>query len=613
MNEVRAEQGGISDWRVVTQKGTKHLTVFLDREIGSAFGFQVAYERLFSSQPNSDAAFEIPLIALPKANRQRGMITLLSGHELALKPQKETGVSKVGENQLPPAVRKVLERPVTHTYRYSDPQAKLRVQVVPPEKKQANFEASVDTLFSLSDVAMKAAASVRVHIKSGATDHLRLALPLEATLLSLTAPSKRDHQVETVDGRQEIAVHFTQELEGEFSLEVEYEVLTASEKDAELTAPMLSVLDAEPEQGRIAIEALTAAKISALEETRLSTVDIAQLPEQLVLKTRNPIRLAYKYVQADPPPHLRLKISRHAELDTQIASIETARFQTLYTLHGLAVTTATFTVKNSRKQFLKICLPEKSEVWSVFVDGKPEKPALATAEAKAEAECSGLGVLIKIINSADGFPVELVYRTQVSELSGIGQVSGTLPRPDMVATHTRWDVFVPDKLSYADPDTNMDLVEAAVFADRTAMNALARKKDEGFPQTSSFRVAVPVSGLRYSFEKLYANQTEEAPYFSITYVSAAGKGASTFLVIIGTLLVFGALCLGVLKHPKFNRQIALALGLGGASLLWVAIHFFNVGVTSVLTWILVEAVVLAIVLVVRRQPRLRVWRSAETP
>ena len=34
----------------------------------------------------------------------------------------------------------------------------------------------------------------------------------------------------------------------------------------------------------------------------------------------------------------------------------------------------------ARKQFLRIDLPEDSDVWSVFVAGRPEKPALAEGE-----------------------------------------------------------------------------------------------------------------------------------------------------------------------------------------------------------------------------------------
>jgi hypothetical protein len=44
----------------------------------------------------------------------------------------------------------------------------------------------------------------------------------------------------------------------------------------------------------------------------------------------------------------------------------------------------------------------------------------------------------------------------------LGTISGRLPKPDMVVTQSRWDVFLPDGLSYGTPDSNMDVVEKGV-------------------------------------------------------------------------------------------------------------------------------------------------------
>ena len=61
----------------------------------------------------------------------------------------------------------------------------------------------------------------------------------------------------------------------------------------------------------------------------------------------------------------------------------------------------------------------------------PEKPAAAHATA-GEQNGSAPEILIKVINSVEGFPVELVYATPVSEMGRFGRVGTHLPRPDMV-------------------------------------------------------------------------------------------------------------------------------------------------------------------------------------
>ena len=76
-------------------------------------------------------------------------------------------------------------------------------------------------------------------------------------------------------------------------------------------------------------------------------------------------------------------------------------------------------------------------------------------------------MLIKMINSASAFPVELVYATQSAAMSAFGSLSANLPRPDMIVTHTQWDVYVPPGLSYSPPQTNMELLAGQVVASVT--------------------------------------------------------------------------------------------------------------------------------------------------
>ena len=61
-------------------------------------------------------------------------------------------------------------------------------------------------------------------------------------------------------------------------------------------------------------------------------------------------------------------------------------------------------------------------------------------------------------NSATGFPVEIVYATRAASMGFMGTVSGRLPTPDMVVTHTRWDVYLPHGPRYRKPDSTLDPV-----------------------------------------------------------------------------------------------------------------------------------------------------------
>jgi hypothetical protein len=560
VNRITAAEGGISDWSVVssTDQGTNVIKVFLERAVQGEYGLTVFYERLLGAGSKRGAPLPVPLLQALNVHRQRGMVALLAGPELALEPVEQERISAVGENELPAFVRNQTGMTIAHTYKYLDQAARLVVKAVTPERQQGKFDAQIDTLISIGEVTLKGSAGVAINVKSGSLMALPLTLPENVNVLGVTGPSLRSHQVETADHQQVIRLEFTQEMAGQFRVEVNYERIM-TDSAGEVQVPTLAVEGAEVEHGRVAVEALTAVEVSTAVAEQLSSLDMNELPQQLVLKTTNPILLAYKYVRSEAPYQLALKITRHQEIDVQVAAIEQADYQTLVTSDGLAVTTARFTVRNSRRQFLRLELPSDAKIWSVFVDGKAEKPAHAGAGDPTV-------VLIKMINSVSGFPIEVIYTTPVPRMGVFGAVSGQLPQPDMVVTHTHWDVFLPIHYRYQEPDSNLDLVVQGRWVNprSTVAASVAGTVEAGREQFGqALRMSVPTQGIRFTFEKLYANQSAQAAAFTLRYVSSAGNRLGLWLSGLGTLLLWaGILALGSRRAVAPNKAIGIGMGLG---------------------------------------------------
>ncbi len=598
INRINSPTGGVSDWAVAqaSDEKRKKIDVFLERPVKGDLLLEVFYERLLGGTSQAES-LHVPLLRAVNVHRQRGMVALLASQELALKPEREERLSRVGENQLPAFVRRQNSMTVAHTYKYTDPEPVLVVGAMAPERKQGKFDASVDTLISLGDVTLKGAAVVEVNVKSGAIMDLELNAPDSVNILSVSGPSLRSHEVQAGETGQTIHMEFTQEMEGQFRVEVNYERIMA-DSQAQTDVPTIKVGGAEVEHGRIAVEALTAVEVQASETEHLSSLDINELPRQLVLKTTNPILLAYKYVHAEPPFKLVLKITRHQEIDVQVAAIETANYQTLFTRDGLAVTTARFRVRNSRRQFLRLELPAGSEVWSVFVDSAAEKPALA-------GDAKGTAVLIKMINSATGFPVEIVYATKVEGMDQMGSVTGALPRPDMVVTNSRWDVFLPTGPSYRKPDSNMDIVTHG-----RQVNPRTMTRDVGAGERPSkvrhgqpLRITVPTKGVHFVFEKLYANRSPEQAKFTIGYVAEEASLVGLGLSLVGAILLWaGILSLGSSRF-KMRRSAAIATLLFGLGLLLATIGLLGTNPAPASALTLLTAILVGIGQIVGR------WRE----
>ncbi|MCG8462640.1 MAG: hypothetical protein MI919_40665 [Holophagales bacterium] len=639
IDEVSAEGVGVQDWRLAepVRGGYRELAVFLDRQLDGRLLLDLGYDRSLESASRADSArpgLELPLLRLADAQRQRGMVAFLQGRERVLEPAPDDGesvaagspasgvaagaaenadawlpegVTRVGENQLPAFVRERIRQldgtAVAHTFKYVETPKSLRARASIPERQQGRFDVLVDTLISLAEVTLEASVTVEVDVKSGSVSSLTLELPADSHLLGLSGPSVRQHTVaDRGDGPgQRVDIAFTQEMEGQFRLDLGYERILDDGADR-VPVPVIAVPDAEVEQGRLAVEALSAVEVQPAAVEQLSTVDVAELPRSLILRTTNPILHAYKYVGEGR--RLELRLTRHRVVDVQEAAIDLATYRTLYTRDGLAVTHARFDVRNSREQFLRVLLPEGSKVWSAFVDGKPEKPARAsgspdeesgTGESASTTE-TGEEILLRILHSTRGFPVELVYETPAGPIRGLGKVRGELPRPAILVTRSRWEVWVPDGITYRRPGGEMELVAGRSTEEENA-RALAELGDAMAP----LRLEVPRDGVRFVFEKLYANRVEGEVGFELPYTTGLGELWGEAGLAFGTLIAWGGLAL----FWRGRRRGGAALAASGIAVLTLLVLGFHLHPGTVVLTSLLIAVILTVATAWRHRHRFR--------
>ena len=596
---------GISDWTVLSgadDTNRKQLKVFLNHAVQGEYILTIAYERLLG--PDQQEVVPAPLLQAQAMQRQRGMLALLAGPELILKPLSFDGASEVGENQLPAFVRNQISQPVEHTYKYTE-QPTLRLAIAAPERTQGQFDAQIDTLISIGEVSLRASATVAINLKTGSLMNLALQLPANVNVLNVTGPALRARQVDAEENEQTIQLEFNREMDGQFRIEVLYEQLM-NDGGAEFEVPTPQVSNAEVAHGRIAVEALAAVEVQASAAEQLSSLDINELPQQLVLKTTNPILLAYKYVGAEPPARLALRMIRHQQIEVQVAAIEDAHYQTLITRDGLAVTKARFQVRNSRRQFLRLDLPEASQIWSAFVDGKAEKPAQAGDDPAS--------VLIKLINSTSGFPIEVVYATLVQTLELSGTLSHRLPQPDIIVTNTRWDVYLPAGPHYRISSSDLEvLVQGRWSNPRHATSVSAGGTETALGQP--LRIEVPTQGIHFGFAKLYANQGVDDPGFAIRYVALELNRLGWLLSAVGALLIWLGIIALWTRRVQPRHWLLVVLFLLGAVLVLGSIAYLQASTLPASIISVTSALICIVWLAVQRA---RIWQqqkkdTIETP
>jgi hypothetical protein len=148
----------------------------------------------------------------------------------------------------------------------------------------------------------------------------------------------------------------------------------------------------------------------------------------------------------------------------------------------------------------------------------------------------------------------------------------------MIVTATRWDVFLPESFRYGSPDSNMNLAAIA----EVVTPELLRKEFGAFDESvlaqqpnHPLRIEVPTAGVHFGFEKLYANQSDQAAAFSIPYSSPAGARLGQILALFGGLLFWGGIAFGFAKLPAKIARAGFAAAAAGISVAIGSISYFG--------------------------------------
>lgn len=209
---------------------------------------------------------------------------------------------------------------------------------------------------------------------------------------------------------------------------------------------------------------------------------------------------------------------------------------------GRRMTTAVFSVRNNRNQFLRLKMPDGAEIWSVTVSSRTVSPA----------KDSGGNVLIPLIRSSSrsrelaSFPVEMVYvEAPTAPAPAAGSLRVNLPTLDVPIMHVMCNYYLPaegkytikggffggEKSGFSGPLKVVDQFAslataraAAVVPDQPARRAQAMQKrmNQQMARKSRaagaapIRVKLPINGKLFKLQKILALPKDKL-YFQVTY------------------------------------------------------------------------------------------------
>ena len=191
-----------------------------------------------------------------------------------------------------------------------------------------------------------------------------------------------------------------------------------------------------------------------------------------------------------------LHVKKHQDVPILVATVDVANVTTLLTKDGKLLTKVLLSMRNNMKQFLKVTLPDDSEVWSTHVADKPVKPGKddeGRILVPLEKSAGGGGTM-------QGFPVEVVYLTQVEPLGHKGHGHVKLCKLDLPITHLQWSLYLLDRYKFKKFEGNVDPWDGAFTpipeaASRDAYDIIDAKQEQAQVQQANVFDGSNMDGL----------------------------------------------------------------------------------------------------------------------
>lgn len=318
----------------------------------------------------------------------------------------------------------------------------VKKEIISPVKLEPKVYVDSATYAAIGEGIVRCQASLNYNILQSEVSNMRLGLPEDVSILEVRGKDLRDWKISKEKGTQYLDVYLNFGVRGNYALNVIYE-RNIGDSSVVAEIPWIKAIGVEREKGFFGIASATNVELAVNKADNVNSVDVKELPSSVWNMSVNPILLAFKYTSH--PFSIFIDVTKHEEVPVLIAAIDSAAYISLQTDEGKTLTKAVYQVRNNVKQFVHITLPKDSMLWSVFVAGKPVKPAkdkkgviLIPLE---KSRLSG--------ESLAQFPVEVVYLDKASKMGWLGGLKLTLPQTDIPVSSLVWSLYLPlDYLYY---------------------------------------------------------------------------------------------------------------------------------------------------------------------
>ena len=493
---VRSARVGGKEAPLVLQHGYYQLVTDQKGAVDVSITFAVGVD---TAQGSSGFSFGLvaagaPDLSLAVPSRDDLLFTVPGAH---LKTDKQVGNNRVLEATLPSTG--------TLAVRWQK-----EVSAQEAKEQEPKLYAEVHSLVGIGDGLLNVHATVENTILFNGVSAFTAQIPDEMTVLDVSGVGINDWTVSD-DGTLSVLLNYAAEGFYSYSMDLERPLANGSEQSTE--APLVVPLGVERSKGWVGVQALGTLELEPGAVTGATPVDVRALPPAILGITSQPVLLGYKYLGDEVS--LPINVSQHEEVDVLVTLLDQVNATTMFTDDGRRLSSVQYQVRNNRRQFLRLVMPEGAELWSASVAGRSVQPAKSAGK-----------LLLPLVRSSQGsggalaaFSVEVVYveSGEGPDDGGKGAFKANLPKADVPATYAAWTVYAPwratvgkdfegtmrhvDYPSY--PVSSTEVLQVDAYNAPVQEVARGQASSGGLGQGAApVQVNLPLDGQTVYFEKL---------------------------------------------------------------------------------------------------------------
>ncbi|HNW34917.1 MAG TPA: hypothetical protein PKM25_08300, partial [Candidatus Ozemobacteraceae bacterium] len=332
--------------------------------------------------------------------------------------------------------------------------ASSAAQIARRPEEPARLFAETLVLHSIGEGFVRSETRLHLNITRSSADQVTLLIPSGTEILDVRGDRLATHDIET-GSETRLVCRFTSRLKSPVTLELTSET-RMNDVTQLLSLPTTKVIGAERDQGYVGIEARTSIEIrktdSLAELSRVTAVDVTDLPSELSGLANRPILLAFRYLEPPLEPPLQLDVVRHADVPVLNAVIDSLNGTTVLTSDGYSVTCLDMSLKNNGEQYLEARIPRGTEILSTALDGAP-----VTASSRGSDTCLiPIGTARTAASGKSGFAVRLVYKAPAPVSGLFYKLAAALPVLGLDIMKLEWRVYAPDRYNLIALHSNLE-------------------------------------------------------------------------------------------------------------------------------------------------------------